>query len=62
MLTLSYKKGETFTLIHPDGTQMHAHIQSITDGYVRIVWSVPDTVKISRDTVGAKRAYELVNA
>lgn len=60
MLTLAYKKGETFTLVHPDGTQMHGLIDRETPGQVRIVWEVPKHVKISRDTVQAQRAYEVM--
>lgn len=62
MLILGYKKGETFTLVHQDGTQMHGHIVKETEGNIRIAWYVPDSVKVSRDTVQAQRAREAVGA
>lgn len=61
MLILGYHVGDTVTLIHPDGTQMHGKVDKITSGQVRIAWEVPKHVKICSDTVQAKRAYE-VNA
>lgn len=60
MLMLSYQIGETLTLICPDGTQMHGKVTAITAGQVRIAWEVPKHIKISRDTVQAKRVYEAI--
>lgn len=59
MLMLTYHVGETFTLVCPDGTQAHGKITAITDKQVRIAWEAPITVKISRDTIQAKRIYEV---
>jgi len=60
MLTLSYKNDETFTLLMPDGLQVHGCIESVSPGKVRIVWSAPLEVTILRDTVSADRAYSRV--
>ena len=57
MLTLSYKKDETFTLVLPNGSHVHGCIESVSPGKVRIVWAAPLEVNILRDTVSADRAY-----
>lgn len=59
MLMQGYRVGDTLTLICPDGTQAHGKVTAITDRQVRIAWEVPKEIRISRDTIQAKRVYEV---
>lgn len=58
MLKLTFKPGETWTFKLPDGQQAHAYVESVADRNVRIAFSMPDALRVTRDTAGAIRAFE----
>lgn len=55
MLVLTFKVGETWTFMLPDGQQAHAFVEKITERQVRVCFHMPDQLRVTRDTAGAAR-------
>lgn len=58
MLVLTHRSGDKITFTFPDGTQAHALVTIITDRTVRIVYDLPETIRVGRDSTSAERAFK----
>jgi len=55
---LNFRDGDNFTFKLPDGTEGHVKLVKITDRTARLAFAIPETMRVTRDTLGAARTFE----